>query len=124
MVIGIPESELETRIKDLLYGKNPHCALYASEGIVEIHISASADSVDEAEQLLNDKVEAFKKLLGDNIYSEKKEEISEAVVQKLLKNKKTVAVAESCTGGMVSQQITAIAGSSACYEYGATTYAD
>lgn len=124
MVIGIPESELETRIKELLYGKNPHCALYTSEGTVEIHISASADSVDEAEQLLNDKVEAFKKLLGDNIYSEKKEEISEAVVQKLLKNKKTVAVAESCTGGMVSQQITAIAGSSACYEYGATTYAD
>ncbi|MBR0343166.1 MAG: competence/damage-inducible protein A [Oscillospiraceae bacterium] len=124
MVIGIPESELETKIQDLLYGDNPYCALYAQEGTVEIHISAYADTEEEAEKLLTDKLIAFKSLLGDAVYADSKMEISEAVVNELLKNKKTVAVAESCTGGMVSQQITAVAGSSACYEYGATTYAD
>ena len=124
MVIGIPESELETRVQDLLYGDNPHCALYASEGTVEIHVEATGDTEEQVELLLSNKVEAFKELLGDAIYSEKREPISDAVVAKLLENKKTVAVAESCTGGMVSQQITAVSGSSACYEYGATTYAD
>ncbi|MDO5139369.1 MAG: nicotinamide-nucleotide amidohydrolase family protein, partial [Oscillospiraceae bacterium] len=108
----------------MLYGDNPYCALYAQEGTVEIHISAYADTEEEAEKLLTDKLVAFKSLLGDAVYADSKMEISEAVVNELLKNKKTVAVAESCTGGMVSQQITAVAGSSACYEYGATTYAD
>ena len=124
MVIGIPESELETMIQEQLYGDNPYCALYASEGTVEIHVTATGDTEEEADQLVSEKVKAFKDVLGDAVYAESRKEISEAVVEKLLENKKTVAVAESCTGGIVCSQITAIAGSSACFEYGAATYAD
>ncbi|MBQ8995030.1 MAG: competence/damage-inducible protein A [Oscillospiraceae bacterium] len=124
MVFGISESELENMVQELLYGDNPHCALYADEGTVEIHISASGESEEVVDEFLNSKVDAFRRILGDSIYAEERVSLSETVVARLLKIKKTVAVAESCTGGMIAQQITAIPGSSACFEYGAATYAD
>ena len=124
MVFGIPESELENMTQELLYDDNPHCALYADEGTVEIHITATGETEGEAEKLLSERADAFRKILGNAVYASEKVSISDSVVSALLKKKKTVAVAESCTGGMIAQQITSVAGSSACFEYGAATYAD
>ncbi len=124
MVTGISESALEEKAQELLYGDNPHSALYAGGGSIEIHISSLGTNEEEAQELLDNKVNAFTALLGDKIYAKERITVAESVVGQLIENGKTVSVAESCTGGMMAQQITAVAGSSACFEYGAATYAD
>ncbi len=124
MVTGISESSLESMTKELLYGDNPHSALYAADGQIEIHITAIGSSEDETKAFLDEKVNAFTAVLGDHIYAKDKISLSESVVAELIDKGKTVSVAESCTGGMMAQQITAVPGSSACFEFGVASYAD
>ena len=123
-VCGIGESELETMIKDRLYGENPHAALYAKEGEVEISVTSYGDTDEEAETRAEDFIQGLRNVLGNSIYSEDGETIAETAVRLLVEKKQTVAVAESCTGGMVAQMITDVPGSSAVFEYGITSYGD
>ena len=123
-VFGIGESELETLIKDRLYGDNPHAALYAKEGEVEISVTSYGDTEEDAEEKAEDFIQGLRNVLGNSIYSEDGETIAEAAVRLLIEKKQTVAAAESCTGGMVAQMITDIPGSSAVFEYGITSYGD
>lgn len=123
-VSGIGESELENMIKDRLYGENPHAALYAKEGEVEICVTAYGDTDEEAEQKAEDLISGLRVILGNSIYSEDGETIAEATVRLLIERKQTVALAESCTGGMVAKMITDIPGSSSVFEYGITSYGD
>ncbi len=123
-VSGIGESELEVRIKDYLYGDDPHAALYAKEGEVEICVTSFGDTDEEAEEKGTALISKLKNELGDLVFTENGDTIAEATVKKLIEKKQTVAVAESCTGGMIAQMITDIAGSSAVFEYGLTSYGD
>lgn len=64
----------------------------------------------------------FKKLLIEENINE--DELQELAVKELLKAKKSVATAESCTGGLVSKRITEVSGSSAVFECGVCSYAN
>ncbi len=123
-VYGIGEGELETRVRDLLYGKNPTSALYAKTGQVHININAVAPREEEAQQLLKAKIAQFKERIGEFIYSENGEELHEVVVRLLSETGARIAAAESCTGGMFASRITAVSGASRVFEYGAATYSD
>lgn len=64
----------------------------------------------------------FYRLLKENNIDEN--ELQDLVVQKLIQIKKTVATAESCTGGLVSKRITEVSGSSSVFECGVCSYAN
>ena len=121
---GIGESLLETKIDDLLQGQNPTAAVYAKEGEVEVRITAKAASEAEAKSLCAGVVEEMKTRLGDAVYGQDVESMQEAVVAALKEKKLTLATAESCTGGLMSQRITQVPGASAVFGFGAATYAD
>ncbi|MBQ4093546.1 MAG: competence/damage-inducible protein A [Oscillospiraceae bacterium] len=123
-VTGIGESALETKVKELLYGENPHTALYAKMGEVEVVITAYAADEQAAELLCEQKAAQLRELLGEYIYSENGASLAETVVSELSKSGRTVALAESCTGGMVAGMLTDVAGASAVFEYGIASYAD
>ncbi|MBP0968907.1 MAG: competence/damage-inducible protein A [Oscillospiraceae bacterium] len=123
-VSGIGESELETMTKDLLYGDDPHAALYAKEGEVEICITSFGETDEEAELKTIGLIEQFREILGDHIYSENGENLAETAVRKLEAKKQRVAFAESCTGGLLAQMTTDVPGSSNVFEYGITSYGD
>ena len=123
-VTGIGESELEVRVRDFLYGEDPNAALYAKEGEIEICVTAFGDTDEEAEDKGMTLIDGLKKELGDLVYTENGETLAEATVRKLMGKKQTVALAESCTGGMIAQMITDIPGSSDVFEYGLTSYGD
>jgi len=123
-VSGIGESELETMIKDKLYGDDPHAALYAKEGEVEICVTSFGKTDEEAAEKTEGLVSELRGILGDSIYTELGENLAETVVRKLTEKKQSVALAESCTGGLVAQMITDVPGSSAVFEYGITSYGD
>lgn len=124
-VFGIGEADLEEQVRDLLYEQNPSAALYAKPGEVYIDIVAHSHvSQQEADELLRQKVDAFKQRVGENIYSEEGKTMAETVVDLLARKKARIAVAESATGGLMASRITDVPGASKVFDLGMTTYAD
>ncbi|MEA5050833.1 MAG: competence/damage-inducible protein A [Oscillospiraceae bacterium] len=123
-IFGIGESELELRIKDLLYKKNPYAAPYAKTGEVHIDICAHAPTQTEAMTLAKEYIEKIKERAGDCVYSTDGCELNETVVKLLTETGMKVSLAESCTGGLLASSITEIPGASRVFEYGMAAYAD
>ncbi|MFL6447789.1 MAG: competence/damage-inducible protein A [Bryobacteraceae bacterium] len=123
-ITGIGESDLDTLIAPV-YSKytNPVTTVLSSPGDLLVHLRATAETDEQADALLREVGNPIAALLGDKIYTEKVDEPLEAVVGRLLrKTHGTLAVAESCTGGMVSARMTDQAGSSDYFIAGYVTY--
>jgi nicotinamide-nucleotide amidase len=123
-IAGLTESEVETRISGL-YPKGPGLGLtiLASAGQIEIHLYAfSPDSADLPAKEIGKLEQRILDELGDHIFSTSGEELEEVVGRLLSKQGKTLAVAESCTGGLLSHRLTNISGSSEYFLEGFITY--
>ncbi|AME09808.1 competence/damage-inducible protein A [Gemella sp. oral taxon 928] len=110
---GIGESLLETKIKHLMDNQtNPTLALYAKTGEVLLRVTASDDTVELCDKLINDKILEIEKIVGEYIYligddniSETQTELHNVVANLLIENKLTISVAESLTGGQLSSML-------------------
>jgi nicotinamide-nucleotide amidase len=122
-VVGLPESEVDQLIAPLYRPyTNPATTILASLGTIEVHLRARATTDQEADALiaeLGDKVELA---LGDHVYSTKGESLEEVVGMYLVMRQKTLAVAESCTGGLLAERLTRISGSSSYFLGGIVCY--
>ncbi|MBC8611577.1 competence damage-inducible protein A [uncultured Ruminococcus sp.] len=123
-VFGIGESLLEEEIVDLVTSGNPTVALYAKTGEVLIRVTAKAPNQQQAEELVDGMIGQLRERLGNTVYGIDVAGLNEALVAELKRQKKTVATAESCTGGMIAEQITDVPGSSEVFEMGTVTYAN
>src|SRR5207244_3698762 len=110
---GLPESKVNELIKDLfLANKAVQLGLVASSSGVDVRIQISGKRAEEAEALSQELIGFLKKRLGDHIYGTD-QTVMEAVVGGLLKAQGvTLAVAESCTGGLIGHRLTNVPGSS------------
>ncbi len=124
-VIGVGESAAEDMLKEIFNSQtNPTIAPYAKEGEVHLRITAKAGTAEEADIMIDQMENRVRDILGDNIYGYD-EEALEAVVLKLLQERKlTLALAESCTGGLVSNRLTDIPGASESLMYGVVSYSN
>lgn len=123
-VAGIGESHLESCVAHLLAGENPTAALYAKTAEVIVRITARAKTEAEAETMCDEMAEQFIALLGDAVYARDADSIEEVLVKTLAAQGQTVALAESCTGGLLAQRLTSVPGASEVFSYGAVTYAN
>ncbi len=123
-VFGIGESTLESYVNDLVDLANPSCALYAKEGEVLIRVTAMAPDEEQAERLLEPLLGQLRERLGAYIYGEEADSLEQVVVGQLRRHGKTIATAESCTGGLVAEKITRVPGASEVFSYGVCTYAN
>ncbi len=123
-IFGKGESLAETIVRDLMDSENPTLAPYAKEGEVELRVTAKAKDEEEARRLIAPMVEEIKNRLGENIYGYDEDNLTTVAVGKLIKNKKTISTAESCTGGLLAGEITSVSGSSEIFGYGYITYAN
>jgi nicotinamide-nucleotide amidase len=124
-VTGMTESDLDYLIAPV-YSKvtNPATTILASPGDIQIHLRARCSTEEEAERLLAEVGGGIEELLGDRIFSRNGDSL-EAVVGQLLRARgATVAVAESCTGGMAAERITSIPGSSDYFAGGFIVYSN
>lgn len=124
-VAGMPESDLDQLISPV-YSRytNPVTTILAAAGEIEVHLRARCATDDEAEQLLGEVGPQIEELLGDRIYSRNGEPL-EAVIGAILRERKeTLSVAESCTGGMLGERITSVAGSGDYFVGGFLVYSD
>ena len=116
------ESNLEYRVRPLLENPNPTAAIYCKTGECEIRITARAASDEDGEKMCRAYARKFYDLLGDAVYDENVAGLEETVVRTLKEKGLTVSTAESCTGGMIAERITAVSGSSEVFGYGFVTY--
>jgi len=125
-IAGLTESKIESLISDL-YPQKPYFKLttLAYPGQIEIHLSSySKENQNQAEKTIHQLEEKILKRLKENVFSTSGEELEELVGKLLLKGKKTLAVAESCTGGFLSNRLTNIPGSSDYFLEGVVTYSN
>jgi len=124
-VAGMPESDLDQLIAPV-YKRytNPATTILASPGDIQIHLRARARSAEQAEALLEELAPQIEALLGDNIYSRNGEPLEAVVGSLLLRRGATLAVAESCTGGMLAERVTSVAGSSRYFVGGVLVYSN
>ncbi len=102
--------------------KNPVTTILAAPGDIQIHLRAYGASDTEARVLADELARQIEDALGDRIYSREGESLEEAVGRMLLAQNSTLAVAESCTGGLLAQRITSVPGSSRYFLGGWVAY--
>jgi competence/damage-inducible protein CinA-like protein len=124
-VVGLPESEVDQRIAPLYKPyQNPVTTILSTLGTIEVHLRAHGASDQEAETLLSELGDKIEFALGDHIFSSRGETLEEVVGMYLVLKQKTVAVAESCTGGLVAERLTRIPGSSGFFLGGVVCYSN
>lgn len=124
-MIGISESEVEKRFeKEMTEYTNPTIAPYIKPGEVMARITASADTKENAEALIEPVKKLFAERCGEYIYGFDKPNIETAALDVLKTAGKTIAIAESCTGGLVAKRITDIAGASEVFLCGMCSYSN
>lgn len=121
---GIGEGTAAGRISDLMALSNPTCAPYASNGEMFVKITAKAADAETARSLAAPVVRKVCDRLGDFVYGEDVASLESVVVSALVRTRRIVTTAESCTGGLLAKRITDQPGSSAVFRVGVVTYAN
>jgi nicotinamide-nucleotide amidase len=124
-ITGLPESEVEQRVRPLyaLYPDTETTILAAPTGI-QLHPRIWSRDAAKAEKLLDEIVDRMALALGENLFSTHGETLEEVVARVLVENHATIAVAESCTGGMLAERLTNVAGSSNYFLGGVVCYSN
>jgi nicotinamide-nucleotide amidase len=124
-VVGLPESEVDKRAAAVYKAfENPTTAILAKPGAIEIHLRARAPSDAEADALLAELGDQIELALGEYIFSTHGESLEEVVGMYLVMRQKTLAVAESCSGGLLAERLTHNSGSSDFFLGGAICYSN
>lgn len=121
---GIGEGSAAEKISDLMQGANPTAATYALEDEMYVRVTAKAKTKEEAQALCKPLAAQVQQWLGDFVYGTDVASLEVVVVRELQKQGKMLATAESCTGGMLAERITDIAGASQVFHMGLVTYAN
>jgi len=124
-VVGLPESEVDKRIAPAFKKyENPETTILSVMGTIEVHLRAHGGSDEDADALLAELGDKIELALGEHIFSSRGESLEEVVGMYLVMKQKTVAVAESCTGGLVAERLTRVAGSSNFFLGGVVCYSN
>lgn len=122
-IFGMGESEMEDKLRDQMNAyTNPTIAPYAKPCECLVRITAKADTVAEAEEMIAPAAQMVKDTLGDVVYGVDLTGIDECVFRLLLDKGLTLSAAESCTGGLIAKRITDYPGSSKVFLGGVVSY--
>jgi nicotinamide-nucleotide amidase len=120
----IPELEVERALGPLMRCTNPTIAPYAKTGEVHVRVTAKADTREEANALIEPIEGRIALLFAGHYYGTDEVSAEAATVEMLRRAGKTIATAESCTGGMLAERLTSIPGSSEVFMGGVVTYSN
>jgi nicotinamide-nucleotide amidase len=122
---GMAESQLDEKIAPIYTEyRNPVTTILASQGEVQIHLTGRGKTEKEAEILVNELSDKMELVLGEYIFSRGTESLEQIVGYYLLMRQKTLSIAESCTGGLISERMTRVPGSSEYFLCGVTCYSN
>lgn len=111
-IAGLGESVVEERVRDLIHGSNPTVAPLAKLGEVHLRITAKGP-VNVVAPMIEAAEAGLRARLGAAVFGVDDQSLHEVTARLLTDRRLTLAVAESCTGGLVASRLTEIPGSSA-----------
>jgi len=124
-IAGLPESDVEERVSGI-YRQYPdvRITILAVSTEIQLHPRLWSDDEREANRLLDEMSERFALALGENLFSTRGQTLEEVVAESLQRQTATIAVAESCTGGMLAARLTNVPGSSTYFLGGIVCYSN
>lgn len=124
-VSGLGESAVDEAVAPIYTTyKNVQTSILFNKSEIEVHLMAQAKTEAEAEVVLNELAGKIAEKLGIAVFSTNGEAMEEVVGKLLSERGKTLSIAESCTGGLIGERLTDVAGSSKYFIEGAVTYAN
>jgi nicotinamide-nucleotide amidase len=121
----MPESQVDARVAPIYKTyTDVQTTILAGAGEIQLQLRCRKDSLAEAEARVAELAEEIEDELGDAIFSRKGETIEQIVSYLLQMRGMTLAVAESCTGGLLAERITSLSGSSRYFLGGAVVYSN
>jgi len=122
---GAGESSIAQRLGDLMRrDRNPLINCTCGAGDIVLHISATAETPEQARELIEKDKHLLNSILGELIYGFGDDSLAEVAGRLLRQKGMTIALAESCTGGLVSEMLTDVPGSSDYMVSGWVTYSN
>ena len=124
-ITGIFESDVEQRVSPL-YAQYPdtETTILAAVSGIQLHPRLWSDSPTKANATLDELVKRMSLALGEHLFSTHGESLEQIVASLLTENRATIAVAESCTGGLLAERLTSLPGSSAYFVGGVVCYSN
>ena len=123
-IVGLGESVVEDRVRDLMRaGTNPTIAPYAHTGEAHLRITARG-TPDDVERLLDQTEAALRERLGQSIYGVGDAPLEDVVARLLAARGVSLALAESCTGGLIGHRLTRTPGASVFLDGGVIAYSN
>ena len=124
-VSGMGESAVDELIAPIYKAyENVQTSILFSKSEIEVHLSAQAETEKEADATLEELAEKIVEALGSAVFAVNGETMGEVVGKMLTDSRKTLALAESCTGGLIGMRLTEVPGSSKYFLEGAITYSN
>jgi nicotinamide-nucleotide amidase len=124
-IIGMGESSVEHAIREIIDSQtNPTVAPYATFGEVTLRITAKCRKGEDPAPLLDGTESRIRSILGEYVYAVDAPGMEHVVAGLLMRSNKRLAVAESCTGGMVASALVKVPGISAALTEGVVAYSD
>ncbi len=124
-IAGMAESDVDQLVAPV-YTRYPDVAttILAAPGDIQLHLRVRCSTFEQAEARLTEVAPEVEALLGDRIYSFNGDPLEKIVGDRLKERRATLAVAESCTGGLLAGRLTSIPGSSEYFRGGLVTYTE
>ena len=124
-ITGMGESACDARIAPI-YKRfaDVNTTILAGPGEIQLHLRTKAQSAEIAVKRLDELVDKVEAELGDHVYSDNGDSLEQIVSYFLQMRNATLAVAESCTGGLVAERLTSVSGSSRYFIGGAVVYSN
>ena len=121
----IPESQVDARTAPIYQQySDVETTILAGQGEIQLHFQCVKASDAEAQARVDELVEKIEAEMGEAVFSSHGEQLEEVVLLMLGLRQMTLAAAESCTGGLLAERLTAVPGSSRYFVGGAVVYAD
>ena len=124
-IFGIGESTTEDLIKDIIMrAMNPEVGTICTDKELIIRLTSKADSEEEALSRIEPLEAKIRERLGSYIFGQGEESMEIVVAALLSLKRKTISIAESCTGGAIANFLTDVAGSSVYFDRGIVCYSN
>ena len=124
-ITGLAESVVNEKIEDILkIGGNVQMGIYPHPEEISVKITVTDKSANKVNSTINKIEKNIKSRLGYYIFGYDNEKLEQVIGKLLLKKKKTLSIAESCTGGLLADRITDIPGSTKYFQIGVVAYSN